>query len=157
MKRTVLLLFFALMGFGMISLAAAQTPATFPGEGRPSLYEPSMPGRTGGNALYLSSNPYLGREVSPYDPRVSRYAPDGARNPYTIGGGRIYAEDGAYLGRLNANRYDPESVANPYGRYGSKYSPESINNPYGRYGSPYSNQSPANPYTATPPLVRYGR
>ena len=105
---------------------------------------------------YLTSNRYLAAPVSPYDPRVSRYSPDGATNPYTTGGGRIYAQDGTYLGRLNANRYDPESVANPYGQYGSRYSGTSINNPYSTYGSPYSALSPNNPYTSTPPVVRYG-
>ena len=45
----------------------------------------------------------------------------------------------------NANPYDPNSVANPYGQYGSQYSPNSINNPYGA-GSPYRYNSPNNPY-----------
>ena len=48
-------------------------------------------------------------------------------------------------GRLSDNPYDPESVSNPYGRYGSKYSPDSINNPYGA-GSRYREDSPNNPY-----------
>lgn len=59
---------------------------------------------------------------------------------------QIYSSDGRYLGNLNSNQYDPNSVANPYGRYGSQYSPDSINNPYGKYGNPYSPQSPNNPY-----------
>jgi hypothetical protein len=58
----------------------------------------------------------------------------------------IYSSDGKFLGNLNANRYDPDSVANPYGRYGSRYSPDSINNPYGEYGSRYSPQGARNPY-----------
>lgn len=58
----------------------------------------------------------------------------------------IYSRDGKYLGNLNSNRYDPNSVSNPYGRYGSKYSSDSINNPYGRYGSEYSSDSANNPY-----------
>ena len=37
------------------------------------------------------------------------------------------------------------SIANPYGRYGSQYSPDSINNPYGA-GSRYAPDSPYNPY-----------
>lgn len=44
---------------------------------------------------------------------------------------QLYAPSGAYLGNLNDNRYDPNSVSNPYGRYGSRYSQESINKPYG--------------------------
>ena len=60
---------------------------------------------------------------------------------------------GKYLGNLNSNRYDPNSVANPYGRYGSRYSPDSINNPYGRYGSRYSPDSANNPYTSGGPVI----
>ena len=104
---------------------------------------------------YLTTNPYLGTPIPETDSRVSPYSPFGARNPYTTDGGRIYGQDGQYLGRLNANPYDPESVANPYGRYGSEYSPNSINNPYGRYGSEYSSQSARNPYSTTPPVVIY--
>ena len=69
-------------------------------------------------------------------------SPDNLQN----GSPQIYSQDGRYLGNLNANRYDPNSVANPYGRYGSRYSPDSINNPYGRYGSRYSPDSANNPY-----------
>jgi len=65
----------------------------------------------------------------------------------------IVSPDGKYLGNLNNNPYDPNSVANPYGRYGNPYSPDSINNPYGRYGNPYSPDSVTNPY-AVPNLPR---
>ncbi|MDT8383930.1 MAG: hypothetical protein RRB22_05905 [Gammaproteobacteria bacterium] len=60
---------------------------------------------------------------------------------------------GKYLGNLNNNPYDPNSVSNPYGQYGSKYSPDSINNPYGEYGSPYSDKSPNNPYGTGPAII----
>jgi len=50
-----------------------------------------------------------------------------------------------FRGKLSSNKYDPDSVSNPYGRYGSKYSADSINNPYGA-GSKYKNDSPNNPY-----------
>lgn len=60
---------------------------------------------------------------------------------------KIYAPDGTYLGNLNSNRFDPDSISNPYGRYGSKYSPDSVNNRYGIYGNPYSPQY-SNPYGA---------
>ena len=49
------------------------------------------------------------------------------------------------IGRLSANRYDPDSISNPYGRYGSRYSPDSINNPHGA-GSRFRADSPNNPY-----------
>jgi hypothetical protein len=111
---------------------------------------------SGYDPAYLTSNPYLGTPLSSSDPRVSPYSSDGALNRYTTSGGRIYAQDGTYLGRLNSNRYDPESVSNPYGTYGSPYSSTSINNPYSSYGSPYSSESATNPYTITPPVVIYG-
>lgn len=59
---------------------------------------------------------------------------------------QLYARDGKYLGNVTSNRYDPNSINNPYGQYGSKYSPDSINNPYGEYGSAYSSKSPDNIY-----------
>ena len=68
---------------------------------------------------------------------------------------RIYSQDGVYLGKLSSNRYDPESVNNPYGQYGNKYSPYSINNKYGQYGSRYSNESIHNPYAIEAPVI-YG-
>ncbi len=73
-----------------------------------------------------------------------------AESPY------LMSSDGKYLGNLSTNKYDPNSVSNPYGRYGSKYSADSINNPYGQYGSKYSNKSANNPYATSPPKV-YGR
>ena len=109
----------------------------------------------GQSSVYLTENTSLGVELRPYDARVSAYSPIGANNQFTTGGGRIVAEDGTYLGRLNANQFDPESVANPFGQYGSPYSPTSVNNPYSAYGSPWSPQSATNPYTTTPPVVEY--
>ena len=54
---------------------------------------------------------------------------------------------GEYLGNANPNPYDPNSVSNPYGEYGSKYSGKSINNRYGEHGNPYSAGSVNNPYS----------
>lgn len=115
---------------------------------------PSAEAQSSSSAI-ITTNPYLGTPISPYDPRISPYSSQGALNPYTRQGGRIYGQDGTYLGRLNANRYDPESVANPYGQYGSRYSPNSINNPYSQYGSRYSNLSAWNPYATQPPVARW--
>ena len=47
-----------------------------------------------------------------------------------------------YLGTYSANRYAPDSIANPYGRYGNRYAPDSVTNPYGRYRNPYSVTKP---------------
>ena len=58
---------------------------------------------------------------------------------------KIYAPDGTYLGNLNSNKFDPNSISNEFGRYGSKFSPDSVNNQFGKYGNPYSSQY-SNPY-----------
>ena len=68
----------------------------------------------------------------------------------------IVGSDGAYLGRLNRNPYDPESISNPYGRYGGPYSPTSVRNPYSAYGSPYSSESAFNEFATAPPKVLWG-
>ena len=69
-------------------------------------------------------------------------------NPYgnSFNSPRLYDSQGNFHGDVNSNPYDPNSVANPYGRYGSPYSSDSINNPYSQYGSPYGAESPNNPY-----------
>lgn len=71
-----------------------------------------------------------------------------AAPPYLVDG-----ETGQYLGTLSSNPYDPNSVSNPYGRYGSRHSPDSVNNPYGRWGSRYSPDSATNPYAISPPRI----
>lgn len=103
---------------------------------------------------YGAGSPYAANGVNnPYSPNGSQYSPQGARNQYTSGGPKLYGNDGQALGTLNANRYDPNSVSNPYGQYGSRYSPTSVNNPYGKYGSPYSRQSANNPYATQAPII----
>lgn len=61
-------------------------------------------------------------------------------------------------GAVNENPYDMNSVANPYGRYGSPYSMDSVNNPYSTMGNPYNPQSATSPYGfgAPPVYVPYG-
>lgn len=64
--------------------------------------------------------------IRPYNPDpMDQYRTDG-NSP------RIYDSQGQYRGNLNSNQYDPNSIANPYGRYGSPYSNDSLNNPYSR-------------------------
>jgi len=77
-----------------------------------------------------------------------------AQTPY------IVARDGTYLGNLSANRFDPNSVSNPWGQFGSPYSPTSINNKFSPWGSPYSPVSVNNPFTTSAPVIvvpGYGR
>src|SRR5258707_1960156 len=97
----------------------------------------------GAAAQYIgnyTANPYVGAPAIPQPPGTFV-------NPYgsSFNSPKLYDSQGAYRGNLNANPYDPNSVANPYGQYGSPYSPNSINNPYGA-GSPYRQDSPFNPY-----------
>jgi hypothetical protein len=68
-------------------------------------------------------------------------------NPYgtSVINPQLYKSQGQFIGTINTNKYDPNSIANPYGVYGDKYSPTSINNPYGA-GNPYSPDSPTNTY-----------
>lgn len=61
--------------------------------------------------------------------------------------------NGQSFGGLSANPYDPSSLANPYGRFGSRFSPDSINNPSGQWGSPYSPNSVTNPFSTRGPRV----
>lgn len=65
----------------------------------------------------------------------------------------IEADDGTFLGKLNPNQYDSDSIFNEYGGYGSTYSPTSIFNEYGSYGGEYSSLSPFNEYTSSPPKI----
>ena len=58
-----------------------------------------------------------------------------------------------YLGNYSANPTSPNSTSNPYGA-GSPYNPKSINNSYGAYGSPYSSRSANNPYATDAPKLQ---
>jgi len=81
-----------------------------------------------------------GQELFRYqlDTRPTPYTRYGARyydysNRYATSPPKIYS-GGMYLGELSPNRYAPDSVSNPYGKFGSRYSPTSVNNPYSPYG-----------------------
>jgi hypothetical protein len=54
---------------------------------------------------------------------------------------------------LLRNRFDPNSISNPFGKYGSPFSPTSVNNPFGKYGSPFSAESATNPYATQAPKI----
>ena len=91
--------------------------------------------------------------ANPYGVYGNPYSPKGSRNEYAADGLDIYGQDGTYLGNLNSNPYDPNSVANPYGKFGSEFSPTSINNPFSIYGSEYSPHSAQNPFAVSPPTL----
>lgn len=93
------------------------------------------------NAQYLgnyTSNQYQSNRVNPYQYSGGSYG-NGTNSP------GLYTQGGQFRGNVNTNRFDPNSVANPYGRYGSQFSPDSINNQFGA-GSQFNNESPNNPY-----------
>jgi hypothetical protein len=99
---------------------------------RANQYDPnSLSNRYGAGSPYKTDG-----LMNPYSPYGSRYSNQSWRNPYATNAPKIYGSDGTYHGRLSANRYDPDSTSNRFGRYGSPYSPDSINNRYG-LGSPY--------------------
>jgi len=58
-----------------------------------------------------------------------------------------------YLGCLNCNKYDSNSIWNRHGTYGSKYNSNSIWNRHGNYGGAYSDNSPFNRYASHPPVI----
>lgn len=96
----------------------------------------------------VSAQTYLGNlTANPYLPKAPPHPANTFNNPYgsSHDSSKLYDSQGNFRGNLNSNKYDPDSVANPYGRYGSKYSDDSINNPYGA-GSRYNQDSPNNPY-----------
>ena len=58
-----------------------------------------------------------------------------------------------YLGCLNCNNMNTNSIWNQYGTYGNSYSLNSIWNQYGTYGNKYSLYCPWNGYGSNPPVV----
>ncbi|MCQ9637980.1 hypothetical protein MP478_01160 [Chryseobacterium sp. WG14] len=58
-----------------------------------------------------------------------------------------------YLGCLNCDTFNKDSVWNTYGDYGNVYSSKSIWNSYGNYGSSYSTCSPWSSYASYPPAI----
>jgi len=57
-----------------------------------------------------------------------------------------------YLGNWGANTSNPYSVDNSYGA-GDPFDPNSIKNPTGRFGSPYSSYSTTNPFATHAPRL----
>jgi hypothetical protein len=58
---------------------------------------------------------------------------------------QLYDPLGGYHGNLNANPYDPNSISNPDGPYGSPYSPQSVTNPYATFDNGLSNNGFVHP------------
>ncbi|WP_223605665.1 hypothetical protein [Chryseobacterium sp. OSA05B] len=58
-----------------------------------------------------------------------------------------------YLGCINCDTFDKNSIWNPYGDYGNILSSKSIWNGSGNYGSAYSTYSPWSDYASYPPVI----
>ena len=54
---------------------------------------------------------------------------------------KLYSNNGKFLGNVNTNQFDKDSVNNPFGKYGSPFSPDSTKNPFSQYGSPFGTDS----------------
>ena len=65
----------------------------------------------------------------------------------------IEAGDGTFLGKLNPNRFDHESVFNQFGMYGNTFSPSSIFNQFSTYGNQFNALSPYNQFSTNPPKL----
>ena len=80
-----------------------------------------------------------------YIPPVTLNVPQ-AMQPYQMHPYRpVVRQRGRYLGNTSPNQYDPNSINNPYGRYGNPYSPDSIHNPYGAGNKFGPNMNPYGP------------
>lgn len=71
------------------------------------------------------------------------------------GQAQLWANNGQFLGLLSSNQYDPNSICNPNGIYGSSCSATSIRAEYSMYGGEYGMHSPYNPYCLNPPVIFY--
>lgn len=92
------------------------------------------------NNPYGAGSPYKSDGLmNPYSPNGSPYSNKSWTNPFATDAPKIFDSEGNYKGKLSTNPYDPDSVSNPYGRFGNRFSPDSINNPYGA-GNPYTNK-----------------
>lgn len=69
------------------------------------------------------------------------------------GQGQLWAANGQFLGVLSSNQYDPNSICNPKGIYGSSWSATSIQAEFSMYGSEYGVYSPYNLYSVQPPVI----
>jgi PKD domain len=58
-----------------------------------------------------------------------------------------------YLGCLNCNQFQADSVCNKFGTYGSQFQSNSIWNQFGTYGSQFSSYSPWNQFSNSGPII----
>ncbi len=90
------------------------------------------------SAPYGKYNPNtVGGINSPDSQYGDAYSNESANNPDASNAPKLYDSKGNYRGRLSNDPYDPESISNPTGAYGSDMQnmqpddPDNPNNPYG--------------------------
>jgi hypothetical protein len=99
-------------------------------------------------ATNATAQTYLGNlSANPYLPKAPPQPANTFNNPYgnSSNSPQLFNSQGQFRGNLNSNQFDPNSVANPFGQYGSRFSPDSINNTFGA-GNPFNQDSPNNPF-----------
>jgi hypothetical protein len=100
---------------------------------------------------FCLSVPAFADPSSPLDPQTEKPSgnlgmPDSSHNSYTINPPVLQGPNTGEFPVDTGSGFDPHSLKNRYGRYGSRYSQDSIHYPYGRYGSRYRPLAPTNPY-----------
>lgn len=71
---------------------------------------------------------------------------------------KLFGGDDTFLGNVNKNPYDIDSLSNQFGQYGNSFSSLSIFNDFAQFGNPYSHLSPLNEFSRTPPrFVKNGQ
>lgn len=68
----------------------------------------------------------------------------------------LVSYDGEFLGNINDNAFDSDSLANDFGTYGNTFGSLSIWNEFGTFGNEFSSSSPWNEFTTTPPAIFVG-
>jgi|ADurb_H2B_03_Slu_FD_contig_31_2739215_length_1080_multi_5_in_0_out_0_1 hypothetical protein len=109
---------------------------------RPSDWDQPYRGRHEGQWKYAPLVGMIVRAFLPSNPRLL--------------GAVVVADNDTFLGVISRDANDPDSLTNPYGRFGSPWSPDSIWNPDARYGREDGRGSPWNPYATKPPKVYDG-
>ncbi len=109
----------------------------------------------------LTGVPSNENEVTPPASIPSTTAPTGTENNGAVLSNpsyagtlySVFAANGQFLGVINDNPFDPNSLCNPFGNYGSKFSASSIWNQFGDYGSNFATYSAFNNFTSTAPVI----
>jgi hypothetical protein len=87
---------------------------------------------------------------------AGRMARTEAQARQRLGDTYIEAADGTFLGSLNPNPMDTNSIFNKYGPHGNRFNASSIFNKYGPYGGKFSVFSPFNKNSPNPPRIVNG-